>query len=111
MAVRKVCVSFCSISTPVRKKCIDLGNNLDVPDVVTLRNLLYQEMFLDDSIKDLGGTRNTPVSDILIFQYNLDFDEEIEMGSSVRLLHKEKNLIVRLRAGEKTHKLGKQYFY
>lgn len=97
MTVRKVCVSFSSFAASVRKKCISLGYSLEVPDVVELRNLLHREMLLDESIKDLCGTKYTPVSDLLIFQYDFDFNEEIEMWSDIRLQHKEKNLVARLR--------------
>ena len=54
-------------------------------------------LFLDDSIKDLGGGSHAVSSDLLIYRFNPVFDEEVELSSTEILSHGEKGLNVKLR--------------
>jgi hypothetical protein len=98
-SVRKICVSYNSLSNPPRKKCVALPAIPDneMPDMLYLKKQLHREMILDNSIQDLGGNCLTPMSDLILFQHDPDFDELEEMGSQVILPHKERNVVVKLR--------------
>jgi hypothetical protein len=53
-------------------------------------------MILDNSIQDLGGNCSTPMSDLILFQHDPDFDELGEMDSQLVLSNKERNVVVKL---------------
>ncbi len=97
MSLRKVSVSFLSINDPIRKKVVCLPIEGTESDLLSLKFQLHKEMLLDNSILDLGGTLLTPISDIIIYIFDTDFEEEMEMSSTTKLQNLQKNLIVRLR--------------
>ena len=68
-----------------------------ISDLEQLKIVLLRELFLDDSIKDLGGGSHAVSSDLLIYRFNPVFDEEVELSSTEILSHGEKGLNVKLR--------------
>ena len=72
------------------KKCInwpaDRGSHL-----LTLKAELHKNILVDSSIVDLGGTMLTPISDVLIYIFDPDFEEEIELSATSKLLNGQKN--------------------
>ena len=86
-SVRKICVSYNSLSNPPRKKCVALPAipEKEISDI------------LDNSIQDLGGNSLTPMSDLILFQHDPDFDELEEMDIQIILPHKERNVVFKLR--------------
>ena len=66
-----------------------------ISDLEQLKRVLLRELFLDDSIKDLGGGSHTVYSDLFIYCFNPVFDEEL--SSTEILSHIEKGLNVKLR--------------
>ena len=59
-------------------------------------------MLLDSSILDLEGSLSTPISDLIIYLFDADFGEEVEMPTTTKLQHLQRNLIVRLRGKSKS---------
>lgn len=85
-------MSYISLSNPLRKKCIELPGipAEGMPDVLFLKKELHREMLLDNSIQNICGNSNTPITDLIWLQHDPDFDELEEMGSKFILPHKEK---------------------
>jgi hypothetical protein len=108
-SVRKICVSYNSLSNPPRKKCVALPAipEKEMPDMLYLKKQLHREMILDNSIQDLGGNSLTPMSDLILFQHDPDFDELEEMDSQVILPHKERNVVVKLKKHQSEFKVFK----
>ena len=65
--------------------------------MMDIKKQLHQEMILDNYIQDLGGNSLTPMSDLIWFQHDPDFDELEVMDSQVILPRKERNVVVKLR--------------
>lgn len=93
---RKVCVSFQSLTAPLRKKVVTLPPKSEKSDLLLLKQILFTEMLFDESIKVLGGSKYTKMDDIVIYQFDATFEEEVELNSRVILEHGDRNLVVKL---------------
>ena len=96
MPSKKIFVKFGSIKSPTQIKCIMLPENGEVPEVVTLRRMLYQELLADSSIISLGGSKSTSMNDIHLLRYDSDYEELIDVSLSTIFDDKEKNVMVKL---------------
>lgn len=94
--LRKVCVCFQSLSNPLRKKVVALPLPSVQSDLMLLKQILLTEMLFDESIKVLGGCKYTKIDDLVIFQFDELFEEEVELSSTSVLKHGDKNLVVKL---------------
>lgn len=79
-----------------RKKVISLPPSQD-PDLVVLKRALLHAMLQDNSVEDLGGNSTTSCEDIVMFRYDNDFCEEVEVTIDLVIEHGDKNLIAKLR--------------
>ena len=61
-----------------------------------LKKKILDEMILDDSIKDVGGGKSTTISDLLIYRYNVMFEEDVEVSATEIFIHGEKALNLKL---------------
>ena len=79
---KKIFVNFGSLKHPTQVKCILIPNSTQSNDVAVLRNLLYKELLADCSIISLGGSKLTPINDVLLLKHDEDYRQAID---SVRL--------------------------
>lgn len=95
---RKLCVKFGSLKSPTRVKLFTLPEVGEQCDFLVLRNLLHQEMLFDMSIIDLGGSKQTPVEDVIISQFDETFGMAIDITSKTVLRDGATDIVVNLRA-------------
>lgn len=94
---KKIFVNFGSLKHPTQVKCILIPNSTQSNDVAVLRTLLYKELLADCSIISLGGSKLTPINDVLLLQYDEDYGQAIDLSSSTVFDNVEKDVLVKLR--------------
>ncbi len=87
---REVYVSFLSLKNTDRKKKIRLKKSEQCDLQQQLKEELIYEMKCDESYKDLGYVVLPSLDDILIFQFDEEIREEVELSSREILNHFEK---------------------
>lgn len=98
---RKICVKFGDLKSPVRVKLFTLPEpSAKQCDFLLLRSMLYKEMTFDMSITDLGGSLATRVEDVMLSQYDKEFDLLVDVTSSTVFLNGEKDITVKIRHTE-----------
>lgn len=95
---RKICVKFGDFKSPVRVKLLILPEPNDKQcDLLLLRSMLFKEMMFDMSVTDLGGSLATRVEDVMLGQYDKEFDLVVDVTSTTVFLNGEKDIVVKLR--------------
>ncbi len=118
---RKLCVKFESLKDPVRTKCVMLPVSGSTSSYLTvLKEILLKELLVDMSILDLqfNKSKSTRVGDLIIFKYDEDFGQAIEVDPSVVFLDKDIVMVklrkVAVQLGdyevEPAQKIGKKTF-
>jgi len=94
-------VKFGDFKSPVRVKIFTLPEpSVKQCDLLLLRSMLYKEMIFDMSVTDLGGSLATRVEDVMLSQYDKEFDLVADVTSSTVFLDGEKDIAVKLRHTE-----------
>jgi hypothetical protein len=95
-------VKFFSFKHQTQVKCILIPNSTQRNDVAVLRNLHYKELLAACSIIYLGGSKLTPINDILLLKYDEDYGQAIDLSLSTVFDVLEKYFLVKLRQTEDT---------
>lgn len=95
---RKICVKFGDLKSPDRVKLFPLPEpSAKQYDLLLLRSMLYKEMIFDMSVTDLGGSLAIRIEDVMLSQYDKEFDLVVDVTSSTVFLKGTKDIIVKLR--------------
>ncbi len=92
---KKVKVTFGE--NPPRVKVIALPIASARSDLENFREALLAELLFDGSIKILGGSSKTSVDDILVYHFDIDFEELVEVTKLFEIPHLY-SLIVKVQA-------------